>query len=395
MPGGRAVRRWEKGEIRLRLRRAFGTVRRFVALSVAVLTVGLGLAAGAPAAHAGGFCGWTGGWAPITLVNGWTSEQSVYSTGDPSYCLEANGMVYLSGSIAATPGTASESISGDTFGTLPPAERPASEIFLDVYTKGGTYGVLRIQADGVMSAYAGSATGYTSLAGVSFPAAGVSQTGTMPLENGWKSAQGTYGTGDPSYFISNGIVNLSGSLERPAGTPADFSSAWAAATLPPSALPSDNCFGTDTYTYGGGIWEVGLNGSGALDGANARYTSLAGISYPQAPTAWQPLTLLNGSSGPDLCNTGPSYFVSGNVVYLTGVTFVPTGFTGEIAVLPPAARPTHYVYMIAANAGSGSAPADVYDTLMIGPGGDVWIVSPPGGAAAMVTLAGLSFHTGS
>ncbi|HEY6788811.1 MAG TPA: hypothetical protein VI365_16010 [Trebonia sp.] len=247
----------------------------------------------------------------------------------------------------------------------------------------------------MMSAYAGSATGYTSLAGVSFPAAGVSQTGTMPLQNGWESAQGTYGTGDPSYFISNGIVNLSGSLERPAGTPADSSSAWAAATLPPSALPSDNCFGPDTYTYGGGIWDVGLdNGSGTLYSANARYTSLAGISYPVAPTAWQPLTLVNGS-GAYPCNTGPSYFVSGNVVYLTGVTILPSGFEGEIAVLPPAARPTHVLFMIAANGGSGSAPADVYVTLMIEPSGDVWIVSPPGGAAYMVNLSGLSFHTGS
>jgi hypothetical protein len=133
--------------------------------------------------------------------------------------------VYLSGSIAQTSGTNS------TFGFLPPGERPAYEIYLDVYTLNSTYGVLRIDPSGLMEAYFGSATGYTSLAGVSFPVAGVSQTGVMPLENGWESAQSAYNTGDPAFFISNGIVHLSGSLQRPSGTPADFSPPNGAANL--------------------------------------------------------------------------------------------------------------------------------------------------------------------
>ena len=145
----------------------------------------------------------------------------MYDTGDPAYCLETDGMVYLSGSIAATPGTASEN-TDNTFGILPAGERPAHEIYLDVYTLNGTYGVLRIDPSGTMEAYFGSVTGYTSLAGVSFPSAAFSQTGLMPLQNGWESAQSVYNTGDPAFSISNGIVHLSGSLERPAGTPADF-----------------------------------------------------------------------------------------------------------------------------------------------------------------------------
>jgi len=375
----------------MRVIRPFGAVRRLVAASAAILTLAIGLAAGAaPAAHAGPGCSWV----PITLENGWASEQSVYDTGDPSYCLETDGMVYLSGSIAATPGTASES-TDNTFGTLPPAERPAHELYLDVYTLNSTYGVLRIDPGGTMEAYFGSVTGYTSLAGVSFPSASINfQTTALPLENGWQSDQGTYNTGDPSYAIdSNDIVHLSGSLDRPAGTPADFSPDWAAAVLPASASPSDDCFGPDVYTFGGGIFPMTLFQS-VIYGVNASYMSLAGLSYPAPSNPWHALPLVNGTP-PTTCNTPPSYFSTANVVYLTGYLDVGAGFNGEIAVLPAANRPTHFLYMIASNEGTGSAAADLYVTVRIDPDGTVWVFSPPNGSADLITLSGLSFHIGS
>ncbi|MCW2935162.1 MAG: hypothetical protein JWM19_6124 [Actinomycetia bacterium] len=370
----------------MRMIRPFGAARRLVAVSAAVLTVGIGVVAGAPAAHASS-CGWTGGWAPVTLENGWVSEQSAYDTGDPSYCLEADGMVYLSGSIAQTSGT------NATFGYLPLAERPAHEIYLDVYTLNSTYGVLRIDPSGLMEAYFGSVTGYTSLAGVSFPSASFAQTGLMPLQNGWESAQSVYNTGDPAFSISNGIVHLSGSLYRPAGTPANFSPDWAAAILPSSDSPSDNCFGPDVYTFGGGIWPFTLSES-TIYGASASYTSLAGISYPAPSMPWHSLALLNGTPS-TFCNTPPSYFSTANVVYLTGYLTVPSGFNGEFAVLPAANRPTHTLYMIASNAGAGSTAADLYVTVRIDPDGAMWIFSPPNGAARLIELSGLSFHLGS
>jgi len=375
----------------MRSKRPFGATRRLVAMSVAVLTVGIGLVAGGPAAHAGSFCGWTGGWAPITLVNGWASEQGAYNSGDPSYCLEASGMVYLSGSLAATPGTPSENPEGAVFGQLPLAERPAHVIYLDVYTEGSTYGILRIDTNGYMEALEGATTEYTSLAGVSFPSTAVQQTGLMPLQNGWESAQGTYNTGDPSYSVSDGVVTLSGSMMRPAGTPGFESSAWAAAILPSSALPSDNCFGPETYAYQGGMLPLAVDDvSGTIFGTNAQYTSLAGVSYPAAPAAWQALTLLNGTGNP--CNLVPSYLVSDNVVYLTGGTNLPAGFNGEVAVLPPAARPAHQLYMLANNDLSG-ADAPVYVTVRIDPSGAIWIYTPSNAAGSLPLLGGLSFHT--
>jgi hypothetical protein len=215
----------------------------------------------------------------------------------------------------------------------------------------------------------------------------------MPLQNGWQSAQSVYNTGDPAYSISNGIVHLSGSLYRPAGTPANFSPDWAAAILPSSDSPSDNCFVPDVYTFGGGIGPLTLFES-VIYGVNASYMSLAGLSYPAPSNPWHSLPLVNGTSAYP-CNTPPSYFSTANVVYLTGDLTVPSGFNGEIAVLPAANRPTHFLYMIASNDGVGSAAADLYVTVRIDPDGTVWIFSPPNGAADLIQLSGLSFHIGS
>src|SRR5690242_13161037 len=104
--------------------RSFAAARRALAAAVAASGLAIGLAVSAPAAHAGTGCTW----APITLVNGWHSEQSAFATGDPSVCLENDGMVYLSGSVAAPSGSASE------FGTLPVWDWPTRNLYFDVYT---------------------------------------------------------------------------------------------------------------------------------------------------------------------------------------------------------------------------------------------------------------------
>ena len=360
--------------------RQFGAARHALAASVVACGLAAGLAAGAPAAHAGTGCTW----APITLENGWYSEQGAYDTGNPSVCLEDDGMVYLSGSVAAPSGS-----SNSEFGILPVWDWPTRNLYFDVYTLNGTYGVLRIDTDGTMWAYGGlgSSKGYTSLAGVSYPDAAVTQT-DVTLLNGWQSADSVYTTGDPAFSITSGIVHLSGSLRRPAG-----SGPQTAALLPSQAQPSDNCFYTPTYTFDGGIWNLGIQtpSGDVFDALDNRYISVAGINYPTAPTAWQQLNLLAGTSA-SLCNTGPASYTSGNVVYLTGLLALPLGFNGEIAVLPAQARPSHYLYMIAYNDGPGTSGPDQYVTLRIDPDGSMWIFSPPNGSAYLMSLAGLSFH---
>jgi len=103
------------------------------------------------------------------------------------------------------------------------------------------------------------------------------------------------------------------------------------------------------------------------------------------------MPLINGSTD-SFCPYGAAYDISGNVVYLTGFMSTAYGFSGEIAVLPPAARPTHYLYMIVYN----DAPGPAYDTLRIDPDGSMWLLGPSGGeTGGLVTLSGLSFHLGS
>ena len=104
--------------------------------------------------------------------------------------------------------------------------------------------------------------------------------------------------------------------------------------------------------------------------------------------------MLNGKIGAGTCN-GPSYYTSGNVVYLNGFMQFPAGFNGEFAVLPPAARPTHFLYMIVSNYGAGTSAADTYDMLRIDPDGSMWVFSPPNGSTELVSLSAMSFHLGS
>jgi hypothetical protein len=59
-----------------------------------------------------------------------------------------------------------------------------------------------------------AAQGFTGLAGISYPAKAMAMS-TLPLANGWQSSDSQWGTGDPSYSVSNGMVYLSGSRRSP------------------------------------------------------------------------------------------------------------------------------------------------------------------------------------
>jgi hypothetical protein len=369
----------------MRSMRSVAAVRRVLAASAVAFTLAIGIGAYAPAASAGiPGCSWQS----LTLMNGWQSEQNAFGTGDPSYCVTSDGMVYLSGSLAAPNGA-----SGDEFAVLPSYAAPAHSDYLNVYTLNGTLGVLRVDPDGSLHAYGGKfnneATQFTSLAGISFPSA-VAEQGMMPLLNGWQSAQSMYDTGNPATYVSGGVVHLDGSVFNPNGPPPFGSTTWTFAVLPAADKPTD-CFSTNVYTFAGGTWSIWIDqSSGDIAAADASYTSLAGVSYPVGSTAWQPLTLLNGQNANGYCKVASSY-VSGGVVYLTGFLQFPGGFNGEFGVLPAGARPAHTLYMVIDGDGPNGA---VYVTLRIDPSGAMYIFGS-GSNTNLVSLAGLSYHTGS
>ncbi len=330
----------------------FGRPRRVLQM-LAVLALAFGaIAAVVPAASAGigrAGCSWT----PFTLVNGWQSANSSYGTGDPSYCV-SYGIVYLSGSL-------SHSGSGDDeFAVLPPAAAPTSTTYLSTYTFSGTAGALRIDPNGDLLAFDGQATTYTSLAGISFPAAESwpGRPSLLPLQNGWQSADPTYGTGSPSYLVNRGIVHLSGSM-----TTNGITQAGQFAQEPP-AIMADTCTETSVYTYGGNDGLLAINGTSDGNGPlwiqdtsasppagpySDSFTSLAGVAYPAAGAAWQQLSIINGwwNSEDNCLNHNASYYTQDGVVYLNGFLGSVPADGCEFAILPPAARPAHTLYLIA------------------------------------------------
>jgi hypothetical protein len=386
-----------------------------VGAAVASLAVAGTLAAGAPAASAStarasisrlANCSWH----PLSLINGWRSEQSVFNSGNPSYCVTSNGMVYLSGSLAQ-PGGGSDEVA-----VLPAAARPASNLYLSVYTFGGTTGVLFISTAGDIEAFSGAAgggdTAFTSLAGISFPGTTVAQQ-PLSLLNGWQSAQSQFGTGDPSYSVtSDQVVHLSGSLNGSQITPGlsgfpgiSANSPEKFAVLPPGDGPAA-CSSTETYTFGGVPGVLAFEPSGELDAyatglsiyntPSAGYTSLASISFPEA--SWAPstqaLTLNAGwsasiDSGCANSNfVGPGYTLIGGVVYLSGDMISSGSPNGTFATLPLAARPTHTLYLT-----MNEGPADPA-SLEIDPNGNMTVFAS-GAATGVNSLTGLSYQVSS
>src|SRR6266702_3070608 len=211
----------------------------------------------------------------------WQSGQSQFAgDGVPAWTVQ-NGVVYLSGSVVQTSGTNNE------FAVLPPAARPSRVLYMTVFTVAGTQGFIIVHPSGAIQAWAtpySNAQGLTSLAGVSYPAPALA-THKLALENGWQSSQSQWGTGDPSYSVSNGVVYLSGSLLQPSAT----ATGQMFAVLPNAARPVHYLYikamvwspgsvantGTVVITPNGEMYAYSLTASEAQ-----QYTSLAGISYP-------------------------------------------------------------------------------------------------------------------
>jgi len=366
--------------------------RGVIVAALASAALGSGVVAGAPAASASTQCQWQ----PLSLQNGWHSEQSAWNSGDPAYCIDS-GYVYLSGSLAQS------GIDKDSFfAQLPQWAAPASNTHLSVYTYGGTTGAVTIYKNGAMYAWGGKATSFTSLAGISWPIAALG-TGQLltPLQNGWQSADSQWGTGDPSYHINDGVVHLSGSLDQP-GT-----SWWTFSQMPEAARPAHDQF-IDVYAYGGAVGVLQVNNSfsngpdgggeiGAGNGAAAdMFTSLAGVTYPAATSAETPLQVLNGwQSGEGHSGAighGPSYYLSNGVVYLDGAV-LNTG-SGAVAVLPPDARPTHTLYLTVGTGFTNNYSA----SLQINPDGSIYIFGIPSNVNNTpndwTVFSGISFEAG-
>jgi hypothetical protein len=370
--------------------RAFQSLLVAAALAALGITAGAGSASAATAQPAGPtITGVT--WHQLTLINGWVSGQSQFpGDGIPAWAVR-NGVVYLTGSVIQTSGTNSE------FAVLPSAARPSHVLYMAVHVAGqGNHGWIVVYPNGAMYAMGdpySAAQGFTNLAGISYPAKATAMS-TLSLENGWQSSDAQYGTGDPSYRVSNGMVYLSGSLNQPTSGNQVFG------VLPPAARPAHTMY-LSVYTFDGaiGLLEIDTNGNMlAYDGGAPQYTSLAGVSFPVASAATNPLTLINGwkSAQPSYGTGDPSYSVRNGVVHLSGSLLQPPapGDTQDFAVLPPAARPKYYLYIKTAVSPPDSIAAA--GDIVISPDGRMYSDSfPVSESEAFTSLAGISYPLGS
>jgi hypothetical protein len=333
-------------------------------------------------------------WHALGLLNGWRSEQAQWNSGNPSWAVKG-GVVYLSGSLHQPSGTNPE------FAVLPAAARPAHTLFLTVYTANGATGSLTISPAGLMKVVnvflrrSGpkdhilliGTRDYTSLAGVSFPAA-TTAGHKLSLLNGWQSSQPGYGTGAPAYTVIGSVVHLAGALEQPTGTNDVF------AVLPAAARPARVLYLT-VYTLPGspGVLQINPDGEMSAYLANAQsLTSLAGVSFPVAAAAVHKLSLLNGwQSSQSAWDSGdPGYTVTGGVVHLSGSMHQQAGSSLVFAVLPPAARPRHQLWITTYTV-DGAVGA-----LRIQPSGVMSAFNVSGNAAqAYTSLAGIAYPLGS
>jgi hypothetical protein len=290
-------------------------------------------------------------------------------------------VVYLSGALRQP------AAGSDEFARLPKAARPVRLSYITVYTLDASTGDLIVSPNGNLRVYSipgGNARVFTSLASVSYPAASMARHKLFTV-NGWASAQPIYGTGDPSYSISGGVVHLSGSALRQTGLSTLLS------YLPHAAWPNHYMYVT-VYTADGTIGEFVLQpGDGEMQavGSNASsFISLAGVSYPVAKTAWHKLTLLHGwKADHGLTNTGdPSYAVIGGVVYLAGTLHQLAGGSTEFAVLPRGARPAHTVFIKTYHSFATAVG------VRIEPSGKMFAFSSPASTAqGLTSLAVISF----
>ncbi len=185
-------------------------------------------------------------------------------------------------------------------------------------------------------------------AGVSAPAASAASRDACPwqpltLVNGWQSANAQFGgTGDPSYCVENGIVYLSGSLYQPTPGAETF------ANLPFGDFPTSILY-LPVYTFAGTTANLTISAGGSMSLWNAsgqpntesEYTSLAGISFPEAgtPLSLIPVTNQWQSANAQFGTGDPSYVVRSGIVYLTGSAF--TLFPNELFTWPVAAFGPH------------------------------------------------------
>lgn len=213
----------------------------------------------------------------LSPVGGWKSAQPQYGTGKPRVARSAAGVVYLDGSLEdGTPNQLAF--------VLPPADRPGRVLAISIYTYGFHTGAIYIDPNGNAFVGGDDASLFSSLAGISFPAANATSGSatltlqTIPPANGWQSADDRGVLPAVQVGKSPGVVYLEGALDVGRGG----TNGGPAFVLPSPYRPVHYLHMpilTDGQTEGS--VQIAPDGEVSLFGAHAQeFASIAGIEFP-------------------------------------------------------------------------------------------------------------------
>lgn len=280
------------------------------------------------------------GFTNVALLNGWTNAP--YSTSDAAVSM-VDGIVRFKGAVASG--------SDAVLFQLPPAMRPASDVYVEIDLCGAAPGRLWIQPSGEArvqeppgSGFGSAAQCFTSLDGASFVPSPPDGFSDLPLQNGW--IDGAYGTQTAGVALYDGVVHFRGAIAS--GSVAHVF------TLPIVLRPESRAYvAVDLFGAETGRLvidpDTGIATVQAADGLLSTaqgFVSLEGASYDKSSTGIPSsfaLTLVNGWTPTGFGTAPPAASVVNDLVVLRGA--VSSGASNLIATLLPAFRPATDVYV--------------------------------------------------
>ena len=339
---------------------------------------------------------------PIALnATNWSGSAGFGST-SPGWYEDSLGIIHLTGAAKQISVRPPLEI---VLGTLPPAARPARDVFTIVHTFNGTYADLEVETNGTIAVIGPPAPAvedlsFLSLEGISYQPANTIPASAISLNGAnWVSNTG-FGSdvGIPAAYRTGGVVHLEGAAKQL------FPGSNFLGTVPAIDRPGNGTVYTIAATNDGTYADVAINTSGQIFLIDPRrpalkdytFVSLEGITYAGGNTLPSVAGIFtntaNWSDPGTFGQAAPGWFEDdGGVIHLEG-GLQPVSLSGPNALLlgtlPIVARPTRTVYTIE-HTFSGT-----YADVAINPLGQIFVIPPRPAAVtdlSFVSLEGITF----
>ena len=226
----------------------------------------------------------------LPLSPGWAPDVTP-GTGLPGWFADGSGIIHLEGAVSQ----ASTATGQNRVGILPPAARPARNVFDILATNAGTYADVEIDTSGNINlidpyGFAHKDYSFVSLEGISYSPGAIFNSLAPPFTGlntaNWSTTT-TYGNSDPGWNEdSAGVVHLQGAVTL-TSLSGDFG---LVATLPSIIAPNRTVY-TIVHTFDGTYADLAIQPSGQVqliaprppmgggDTFDYTFVSLEGVTY--------------------------------------------------------------------------------------------------------------------